>query len=91
MESNADFALAKVIAEKLNGKFWEVVPGDWWVTIEGVSRQRLVIWTNDPFGISFTPKELSLSLSHVKQKIMDCLVAENIVLEDGSWRYQASA
>ena len=91
MNSNDDFVLAKLIADKLQGKFWEITAGEWWVTVEGMSRQRLVIWTNDPFGVSFTPRELTLSLATLKEKVMLQLVTDEIVLEDGSWRHQASA
>jgi hypothetical protein len=91
MDSNEDYMLAKLIAEKLKGRFWEITAGEWWVVVEGMSRQRLVIWTNDPFGITFTPKELTISLAELKEKTLSFLVQEGVVQEDGSWRHLASA
>jgi ABC-type amino acid transport substrate-binding protein len=84
--SEADVALAKLIADELQGRFWQVTAGDWWVVIEGVSSQKLVLLTNDPFGIAFTPRELTIGLKDLKERAMAHLQTAGIVGEDGSWR-----
>ena len=85
MEHESDFAIARTIAEKLNGRFWEVTLGEWWVIVEGMSSQRLVVLTNDPFGVAFAPGELTIALEDLRKRILLVLVDEKIVSEDGSW------
>ncbi len=85
MLPETDYTLARTIADRLKGKFWQVTLGEWWVVIEGVSAQKLVVLTNDPFGVSFTPAELSASLQDLRKKVLSLLVEEGLVYEDGSW------
>jgi hypothetical protein len=85
MELESDYALAKTIAEKLSGRFWEVTLGEWWVVVEGISSHKLVILTNDPFGIAFTPCELTMALEDLRKRIMQVLLQAGVVSEDGSW------
>src|ERR1051326_8150612 len=85
MQTEPDAILARRIAEQLEGKFWGVTPGDWWVVVEGITAQKLTVLTNDPLGICFSPPELTLGLSRLRSRIMDELVAAEIVNEDGSW------
>jgi hypothetical protein len=85
MQPDSDFALAQHIATTLTGKFWQVTAGEWWVVVEGISSQKLVILTNDPFGATFTPKQLTMSLADLKRRVVDCLVQAEIITEDGSW------
>lgn len=86
---DSDYALAQLIAEKLDGKFWQVTPGEWWVVVEGVSSQRLVILANDPFGVSFTPKELTIGLADLKTRVVEALHEAGVIYEDGTWALSA--
>lgn len=85
MEPISDYALAQMVAEKLNGKFWQVTPGDWWVVVEGISSQKLVVLTNDPLGIAFSPKELTIGMSELRSRVLLYLRKCNVICEDGSW------
>jgi len=85
MCAEPDMELAQKITEELQGKFWSVNPGDWWVVVEGMTRQRLVILTNDPLGICFTPKEMTPYLTTLKQTVLEMLIGCGLVHEDGSW------
>ena len=85
MQPESDFALAQLIAKTLQGKFWQVTAGEWWVVVEGISSQKLVVLTNDPFGAMITPKELTMSLADLKKRVMECLLEAGIISEDGSW------
>lgn len=87
MYIESDIALAQIIASRLMGKYWSVTPGDWWVTVEGVSSQKLVVLTNDPFGIGFQPKELSMSLATLRDRVWKDLRDSNVINDDGSWCY----
>jgi len=85
MEPESDYALARTIANKLSGKFWQVTLGEWWVVIEGISSQKLVVLTNDPFGVAFTPLDLTIGLQELRKRVLLVLLEEGIVYEDGSW------
>src|SRR5437764_14870495 len=85
MRPDADFALAQSITAALKGKFWQVTPGEWWVVVEGVSSRKLVIWTNDPFGITFAPKIPNLAVSRMRWKAMQYLQKAEIIYDDGTW------
>ena len=89
MHSDNDFALARLIADKLEGRFWQITLGEWWVVVEGVTAQRLVIWTNDPFGVTFTPDKLSMGLQGLKDKVIGFLIEDGIISEDGAWAFAA--
>lgn len=86
MNSDSDFALAKLIADKLKGSFWQVTVGEWWVVVEGVSRQKLVILTNDPFGVCFTPRQLTIGLEELRMRVMGVLQSTDVIHDDGSWK-----
>ena len=88
MYIESDLALAQIIASRLMGKYWSVTPGEWWVSVEGVSSQKLVILTNDPLEIAFQPKELSIGLEKLREKVFADLVQARVINEDGSWNFQ---
>lgn len=90
MNADSDFELARAVAEALAGKFWQVTAGDWWVIVEGVSNHKLVVLTNDPFGIGFTPKEMNIAVAQLRGKVLDYLVEAGIICEDGSWASMAA-
>jgi len=83
--ANHECALARSIANALEGKFWQVTLGDWWVVVEGQSIQKLVVWTNDPFEISFSPQDTPLDLARVKWQVLQYLHQAAIISEDGAW------
>lgn len=85
MLPDSDYALAKVIADQLNGKFWQVTLGEWWVVVEGVTSQKLVVLTNDPFGIAFTPNNPNKGLLDLRNRVMRYLLEGGVIYDDGSW------
>src|SRR5437764_1349135 len=91
MRPDADFALAQSITAALKGKFWQVTPGEWWVVVEGVSSRKLVIWTNDPFGISFAPRKMNLAVARLRWRVIQQLQEAGIIFDDGSWTLAATS
>ncbi len=85
MLPDCDYALARIIADQLKGKFWEVTLGEWWVVVEGVTSQKLVVLTNDPFGVAFTPDKPNRGVLDLKKRVMGYLLQSGIIYEDGSW------
>lgn len=85
MNPDSDFALAQRVASLLEGKFWQITVGEWWVVVEGVSSQKLVVLTNDPLGIAFSPKDMSIGVEELKMRVIRYLYTAGMICEDGSW------
>ena len=90
MASNSDLALARAIAKRLTGKFWQVTLGEWWVVVEGECIDKLVIWTNDPFGIHFTPQSTKPDFARLRWRVTQELQEAGLICEDGTWSEAAA-